>query len=247
MADDFDIVVYGEWCGGSIQKGVALNQLDKRWLVFGLKFMGEGGSEWEDTSVLKLFDFPLLSIYNINTFGKYEIDIDFSNPSLAQNKMIELVDAVEKECPIGKHFGVSGVGEGIVFKYGTHTFKVKGEKHSISKVKTLAPVDTEKLNSITEFVEYAVTENRLEQAVENTLVCGSDSHGRFYDFDRKNLGKFIKAVSADIVKEESDVLVDNGLCMKDVGKAVSDKTRRWFFEQEDTHFTEGLFKGGSNG
>ena len=41
--------------------------------------------------------------------------------------------------------------------------KVKGEKHSSSKVKKLASVDVEKLNSIKDFVDYAVTESRLEQ------------------------------------------------------------------------------------
>ena len=50
--------------------------------------------------------------------------------------MIEITEAVENECPVGKHFGVSGVGEGVVWTCvsegwndsGTW-FKVKGEAH----------------------------------------------------------------------------------------------------------------------
>ena len=50
--------------------------------------------------------------------------------------------------PVGKHFGNLGVGEGIVFTYldeigNKYRFKSKGLKHSNSKVKTLASVNTE--------------------------------------------------------------------------------------------------------
>jgi hypothetical protein len=83
-------------------------------------------------------------------------------PQLVQNTLSELTMAVE-ECPVKLWF----------FRYwwrcvwsvnvnGTiHRFKVKGELHSSSKVKTLASVDVEKPGSIQKFVEYAVTESRL--------------------------------------------------------------------------------------
>jgi hypothetical protein len=68
-------------------------------------------------------------------------------PQLVQNTLSELTMAVEEECPVAKAFGFSGVG--IVWSVnvnGTiHRFKVKGELHSSSKVKTLASVDVEKL------------------------------------------------------------------------------------------------------
>ena len=70
---------------------------------------------------------------------------------LSQNKFIELVEEVEKECPVSKQFNVSGIGEGIVwtteYKGETYRFKTKGEKHSVSKVKTVVPIDIEKINS----------------------------------------------------------------------------------------------------
>jgi hypothetical protein len=31
---------------------------------------------------------------------------------LVQNKLLELVLAIEAECPVGKYFGFSGIGEG---------------------------------------------------------------------------------------------------------------------------------------
>jgi hypothetical protein len=41
--------------------------------------------------------------------------------------------------------------------------KVKGAKHSSSKVKTLAKVDVVKLENAKAFVEYCFTESRLNQ------------------------------------------------------------------------------------
>lgn len=57
---------------------------------------------------------------------------------------------------------------------------MKGEKHSASKVKTLAAVDPERLVNITEFVEYAVTENRLEQGTQKVGL------------DRTKIDEFVK-------------------------------------------------------
>lgn len=91
------------------------------------------------------------------------------------------------------------------------------------------------MNSIKEFVDYAVTENRLQQMADEVLGWDDLSGGmivRVCDFDRKNLGKFIKAVSSDVLKEELDTMVDSGLEMKDIGSPLSKKARNWFFEQE---------------
>ena len=102
--------------------------------------------------------------------------------------------------------------------------KIKGKKHSSSNVKVIAEVDVEKLNSIIEFVDYVCTESRLLQMFKE--ICDNNP-------DRKLLGKFIKAVSTDIIKEESDTLVENELTMKDVGGSLSKRAREWFFEREE--------------
>ena len=222
MGLDGDVIYYGEWVGKGIQKGVAVSELEKRWIVFAAKKVG---GDWLDISDM-VFD-NAAGIYNVHQFPTYEIEIDFNEPALASVELSKLVEGVENECPVGKYFGVSGIGEGIVFSYmdngKRHTFKVKGAKHSVSKVKTLAPVDVERLNSINEFVAYAVTVSRLEQAAEEVLKG---------EFDRKNLGAFIKWVSTDVVKEESDVLEKNGLALKDVGSKLSKAAKEWFFAQE---------------
>jgi hypothetical protein len=138
---------------------------------------------------------------------------------------------VERECPVSKEFGFLGVGEGIVFsteyKGVVYRFKSKGELHSVSRVKTLASVDTEKLNSIVEFIDYAVTRNRVDQAIEKTMPSG---------VDMKLMGDLMRWMINDIIKEESDTLVNNGLEPKDIGKYVSNKTREIFMSIYNSNF-----------
>ena len=210
--------VYGEWCGGNIQKGVALNGLPKMFVIFGIKV----DDEWVDLPSWKYDNEN--GIYNILQFPTYEVDIDFNNPELIQNKLIEDTLAVEEECPVGKFFGVSGIGEGIVYKCVTNPdliFKSKGEKHSVSKVKTLNAVDVESLAGIQEFVDSVVTENRLEQGV-NYLKEMS------IEVNPKNTGEFLRWVVTDVLKEETDTIVVNQFDMKKVKNAIVNKARVYF-------------------
>jgi len=103
--------VYGEWCGGNIQAGIALNQLPKMFVIFGIKV---------DDNWVELPDWLHDNdnkIYNILQFPTYEVDIDFNCPELIQNELIRMTNEVENECPVCKYFGVSGIGECIVFQF----------------------------------------------------------------------------------------------------------------------------------
>jgi hypothetical protein len=225
------IVLFGEWCGGNIQKGVAITGLPKMFVYFGIKVVtkAEGGNFWLNIENYSNWQFPERHIYNILTFGKWELDIDFNHPELAQNKMIEITEAVEAECPAGKHFGESGIGEGVVWQpivagwYGSDFwFKVKGEKHSVSKVKTLAAVDVEAVASLQKFVDDTVTEARLEQGLQNLI------NEQQKPFEMSSLGDFIRWVFNDIVKEESDTIVASQLDPKKLGGPVANKARPWY-------------------
>lgn len=237
--DNYDdtIVIFGEWCGGNIQKGVAISGLEKMFVIFAVKVATTNeddanyyieDSVWEDLSMSDN------KIYNINDFPSYEVEIDFNQPEAARNKMVDICMATEEECPVGKAFGRgeneddNTTGEGEVWKAWIdgvcYMFKVKGEKHSASKVKTLAPIDMEKLNSVNEFVDYAVTENRLNQGIEQVFTIESKEP------EIKFTGDFIKWVVGDVIAEEADTLASNGLEPKDVGKYLSNKARIWFHD-----------------
>jgi hypothetical protein len=225
LTTNFPIVAYGEWFGAGIQKNVAVSTLQRRLMIFAIKIasVDEHNPIWLPREDIELFHSPESFIFNTFNFPIYYIEIDFNNPQAAQNLLVDITNQVEKECPVGKYFGVSGIGEGIVWSnphYGY--FKVKGKEHSSSNVTTLASVDTEKLASIDEFVKYAVTENRLNQGIEQVFTI------KGLKPDIKQMKSFITWITGDITKEESHTLKDNGLIPEDVGKAVATRARQWF-------------------
>lgn len=241
--DTKNIAIFGEWCGAGIQKGVAVSQLRKMFVIFAIKAIdSEGNGTWLDISEDEqgLFcsgDEDDLSIQSIYDFPTYEADIDFKFPEIAQNKMIEITEAVEAECPVGKHFGVSGIGEGVVWTCvsegwndsGTW-FKVKGEKHSVSKVRTLNAVDVEAVENIRSFVAATVTEARLEQGLDNLV------REQLLPFEMKSMGDFIRWVYNDVLKEEMDTIVASQIDTKKLGSAIANEARPWYIKK----FNEGI-------
>lgn len=233
MGDDMGytpeiIRVYGEWCGGNIQKGVAISGLEKMFVIFAIKV----DNMWLDDDRLSRIKIPENKIFNILDYANHTIELDFNKPSEFSDKLAELTDTIEKECPVGKAFGNSGVGEGIVWKCITegwtqsrYWFKVKGEKHQSSKTKTKVPIDIERVNNIKELVSNLVTESRLNQGLEQLRMEG-------LDLDRKNLGYFLKWIFNDIVKEELDTIMENGFEPKEISSEISKVGREWFFEME---------------
>ena len=247
-SENHTVAIYGEWCGKGIQKGVAVGEVPKMFVVFDVRIStknedGEDGeSYWfTEDELVNLFagiddEVPFRvantqKIYYIGQFPTWSKTIDFANPEQSQNDLIDLTLAVETECPAGKFFGVSGIGEGIVWSADYPVpgkkmrFKVKGEKHSVSKVKTLVEVDTVKLASIEEFVERVVTVNRLEQMKQRVVDMGLDP------LDVKNVGAFLKHLGSDVIKEESDVLEALGISNKEVMSRVNRAGRDWLMTQ----------------
>lgn len=231
------VTIYGEWAGKGIQKNVAIANIPKSFFIFGVKispFEIEGAIKqpeayWVDSDYLRS---PENNIYNIEDFETFEVEVDFNVPQLSINKIIDMTLKVEEECPVGKAFGFTGIGEGIVFSYKSpegvvYRFKSKGELHANSKVKTLKPVDDERINHILKVVQQITPAWRLEQMLNETFDL---LNGNMLDV--KKLGVFIKAVMNDIIKEEMDVLTENNVEPKEIGKYVSDIARTFYFDKE---------------
>ena len=226
-----DVMVYGEWCGGNIQSKVAIHGLPLMFVVFHIVVDGVVHSTYKHFSNDMFKDIREHGIYSILDFQHWIVNLDFNEPELAQNRLVEIMQSVEKECPVGKFFGKSGIGEGIVVQLQSSEFagsdfwcKVKGDEHSNSKVRTTNAVDVEVLNSIKEFVQKVVTEQRLEQGVQYLQEMN-------HPVDEKSIGIFIKWVYNDVVKEESDTIAAMGIDPKQVGKHVSGEAKRWFIEK----------------
>jgi len=175
--------------------------------------------------ILEVCD-PIDELITVYDFPYWTIDIDFNRPEVAQEQLQKLTIEVERDCPVarsllGSEFPETLIGEGIVWtsiwKDNTLRFKVKGEKHSSSKAKTLAPVDVEKMASIREFVASVITESRLNQGLEHVT-----------DREPKYTGEFLKWVMSDVYKEESDTMIASGFTSKEVSGPMSTAIRQWF-------------------
>ena len=229
-----EVVIYGEWAGKGIQKGVAVSELPKTFYMFGIKYkiLSEDEYHWIQNPSDYLVPDSENNIRSIFEFDTYTINIDFENPSEAQNKMIEWVEDIDKECPVGKALGEVGHGEGIVwtgwYKDTKHTFKTKGESHSKSRVKTLKPVYEAKEMAKITFANYACSGWRLEQAYQETFDTLNGGKG-----DIALTGNFMRWVISDIMKEELDVMADYDLEPKEVNKTISTVARRWLMDKLD--------------
>ena len=233
------ICVFGEWCGKGIQTGVGISQLEKMFVVFNVAYFSKRDDDenndvrWMDEECVNIFKSPEDRIFSIYDFPTWKITIDFTNPKDSQNQLVEITNEVERECPVAKHFGVSGIGEGVVWMGKTlfrgqpkvFRFKVKGEKHSVTNVKKLASISTEKLSSIKKFVEYAVTENRMEQAIDEVFTK------KEVEPTMKDVRNFIAWLKNDVAKEESDTMIESEITMKDVVKPLSAVAVKWFKTQ----------------
>lgn len=251
------ISLYGEFAGGTIQKNSALTNSEKCFIIFEhfkvspiepTQMLDANQSEkaiWFKTisysdfgvphPVIEWVESPDNKIFNIMNFDTWKFTIDFNQPERSQNDLIKLVEeTIEPASPLGKKFGHdANVGEGVVCSFLTEDgsliqFKVKGEAHSKnSKVKTLKPVDTEKLDKIDKCIEEICHNWRFEQAIREVF-------GPEYEktLDRKRIGEVIKWVTSDTIKEELDIIAKYGFEPKDVMGKVSQKTKEYFFAVE---------------
>jgi len=233
------IQVYGEWAGSNIQKSVGLNNLQKTFFIFDIRISEDEQSEnWftKDKIIEVLAGFTNYEIRHVYEFKTWEIDIDFNYPGAVQNKLIEFTDSVEQCSPTCKALvtnDVELIGEGIVWRAVSSSvneidisgmmMKVKGEKHSVSKVKTLAEVDETKVSSVEEFVEATCTSNRLKQGVEVLKERGLAQ-------EPKNTGEFLRWIIGDIVKEEQGMLDSSCLTIKDVSPYIVNKAKVFWNE-----------------
>lgn len=223
-----NIVIYGEWAGKTIQDNVACSKVDKFFAVFAIKDLNKEDSFIADPTEISNI---LESVKGIYVIPWYIVDlVNFEKESSVDEftqRVNYHVDRVEKSDPFVKNtFGVDGVGEGLVYYPTSHRgltnfinlgFKAKGREHSVVAAKPAQK--TINLSTVNSFVETFVTEQRLMQGVGEINKNG---------FENKNIGSFVKWVSADVQKESATTLKDNSLDWKDVSKSVEDKARKWY-------------------
>lgn len=243
------IVIFGEWCGSNIQgdANVAIAGLPKMFVIFKIKIIsrkkvpnrsGASAQEkykdnpdgfWLDPKEWTDIKWHSRSIYNIYDFPSYDIEINFNAPHLSQNTLTQMTEEIERKCPVGAYFGRIGCGEGIVWTewqqtHGCLTFKVKGQDYMIVNSKTLVSVHTPKLSSVQEFVEYACTKNRMQQAY-------SCIHEELPSIQAKDFSTFVRWLAEDIIKEEKDTMDAIHIDAKDITRAITSTAQAWFSDR----------------
>lgn len=203
--------VYGEWVGPKIQKGAAICNLPERTFIIFDIYSSE--DNWLTQGEIAYVANAAM-IEHIYLFPHWIVEIDFENTEDTIRYIEQLTLEVERRCPVAAHYGIEGIGEGIVWKsaYNRFMFKTKGEKHKEVHTKRIVEVDQEKVNSAKEFAEKVCTEARFSKL-----------------FD-ENLGTFIKNVSSDIYKEELDRMPES-ITWKEANRAVISLAKEWYERQ----------------
>jgi hypothetical protein len=226
-----EAVLFGEYAGKGIQDSVAVNQVERFFVIFALYVDGEFIELPENIKSEEN------RIFNILQFENSVQRTDFCNIEQIQEAFDRNVERIEKECPVGKYFGVEGVGEGFVITFfhdgKRFAFKVKGEQHrgsNTEKIKT--PKSDEEIGKIQlteEFVAAALTKNRLDQGfyfMKNELQL---------DHIIQNVGAFIKWCQEDIGREERNEIVRLQLNSKLINNKVAVAAKSYYFQKIKTH------------
>lgn len=224
-------MIAGEFAGQGIQKGIGTATCAKFFAIFGIRVDGlwMPADRWRDLGCGED------RIYNILDFKTYSISIDFQNG--VEDSVLEAVRAltqtVEDECPVALKVGdvKRGVGEGIVWtEVGAPSaeplrFKSKGPRFSSvdQAPKASKAIDNETMEKIKAFVQYAVTNSRMQQGLSYLKETGELEF-----LQMRNIPKHGRWVLEDALKEEGYILEEMGLSKSDVGKAVMHAAKAFF-------------------
>lgn len=235
-----DVVIYGEWCGPGIQKGVVVNRLqDKVFAIFAVRFLNDDVDDVMEVEPFELEAFKqgVPGAYVLPWYADGEtvsVNWDLSAEELQPvlDRINECVSEVERCDPwVEKTFGVKGTGEGLVYypqrphcgykAFENLAFKAKGEQHKVIAGTKPVQADPIVAANAQSFAEMVVTPARFEQGVRAV------NNGELV-FDMKNVGRFLAWVSDDVTKETSVEREAAGLELRTAVKACCDKARSMY-------------------
>lgn len=225
------LTFFGEWAGPGIQKNVGISQIDKkRFFIFGIQ--EQFNETWLPLSEIEYNEFNE-RIWFMPMFKKYTLRANFNAAAILLEQLDAITLEVENECPVAKEFGISGIGEGVVWT-GVDSegrficFKHKGEKHQAKSREPKEPKEkAEKAenSNVTEFINSVDIINRLQQCYHEkyeNIVPG-----------KQETGKVLSWVFDDIIKEEYHLLSELNLQVSEVKSDLMNAIRLLFFKDID--------------
>lgn len=241
-------VVFGEWCGPGVQKGVAVNKINERiFAVFGVRLVDLDDKIDENMNfvyepealggLLAFLDF-IPGMYVLPWYNDGELfSVDWATSAEDLQPVIDRINAYVKEVEdcdpwVSATFGQEGVGEGLVFypvssehqgykNFSNLCFKAKGEKHQVVAKTKPAQADPTVAANLEAFADMVITPARLEQGVRAV------SNGELV-FEQKNIGQFLAWINKDVTKEAQAEIEAAGLNQRDAIQAACNKARGWY-------------------
>lgn len=250
-------IIYGEWCGPGIQKGVAVAQIPKKvFAVFAARSMiepvgGQNGKTGVGTDIMLIEPETLQSLvrgipdtYVIPWYARARVDcnipIDWKQTDEELTKHTNLINDwvmdVEANDPwVEATFGIKGTGEGLVFypvsepHLGYENFQYLCFKAKGEAHKNIATAKPAQVNAESVASIDAFVEMVLTSArLEQGARTIALTQG---SYDQKQTGKFVAWCLADVEKECQDELEASMLTFKQVQKPLSEKARAWYLEK----------------
>lgn len=255
--------IFGEWFGKGIKEKAIHSQFpNKLFFIFDVKKEDGTFLNMNDTLEFSLFinesfvpfngsSLNIYSVYNASWPGQI-VSIDYNefgenkpwenknfNDFAIVNKLKDIADKKTLDCPIAKHFGLEGLGEGLVLREVIFTennhiggefvkqidndddgviLKIKNRKYENTKNVIEGPKQVkEKDANVIDFLQIACNENRLEQFFN-----------KMEDPSMKNFMVFIDMVYNDIIKEEQ-INIDNfKIDLKKLKGEIIGFSRNWY-------------------
>lgn len=251
------VFIFGEFFGKGIQKFVAVNEIERSYMVFDIVRVYSGKDEddktintwdFEQLSLSDIPSFPELNFYRSIDFQQFDYDIDIYDNRTNKELIDFTIENVENKCPVATSIKSESeleckIGEGIVWKgiakltngmEKKFIFKTKGDEHKRGQG-TIKPTKKskftpEQIEAIDKFYEIALTNDRLEQGIE---VLKESTGGN--DLEIKQIGEYIKWVIHDIKKEHEhdfeEIVKPYGIVWKDLNKVINQDTRNYFIDK----------------
>lgn len=221
----FPVVVSGEWCGRGIQKGMAISQLPRHFVIISIRI----NNSWvAESDYADIYD-EANGIYHIGIAGSYRLDLDMEDIDSSEAAIQAFVTDVEKACPYGLARGVSGRGEGIVWKAIDYVqvpelwFKYKADSNAVSHswklpAAAVAPGNRQREDN---FAAAVVTDQRLEQGWEYLRDIGVTR-------DEAGVGKFLAWITRDIFVEEEREMSEKNISKGKLKPAIKTLAAPWY-------------------
>lgn len=249
------IVVFGEWCGKGVQKGVAISQIDEKiFAIFAIQ-LGDSLICVEPEMISLALSIPSLKLpKNVHVLpwfdfaasdgdNKNVINIDYLDKEIMVSeieRVESLVTQIDGSDPWVKEvFKVDGHGEGLVW-------------YPVSLADKDSNVDRNSLSGYmfkTKGEKHKVVKTRELVPIDPEVVANVDAFVEMFVtearleqgarevargelvFEHRLIGPFIGWFGKDVNKESEAELEASGLVWKQVAKAVTNKARSWYLKK----------------